>query len=1006
MNILLLINTNVPSTSMLVDSCLPNVSVVLYDQNSDTFSGLLEKIAALNISTFDEVGIVFDGMLSMYTFTLLNTQLSASILNNVQIDDPELSSWSEISDFLGKLANIYSMKTLDFFACSLYSNPSWQYVFNTISAKLGILIQASTDATGNENTFTGGVTSGADWIMESNGVNIKDKYFNDNITNYQYNFGGAQGLQMSAVIINGIPRTAGYNNLSGLGNGTNRGTYTLNYTPMTNLPAGLTAIDIAVTSTSTFVIFSNGKVYGCGGVFSVQNSTLSLVLNAPVGKTASFLSAGYYTTMVVFSDGSIYSIGTYDGVGEMGGTYPIGTNFNSTSAFSYNSTPMPIPLSGLIPIKVMRNDGNTLILYSNSAGGNNRVFICGFNNWGQYGNGTTSTAANKILTEIVSPAGLNPINICSCKLATVIQYSNNTIYMCGILTGDMFGNPIGTQYHTLTQINLSSLPAGVTPVDVSAMHRNVYIIGSNGKLYANGVNGWGQLGIGSDSNNNNLHFHDFALVSTLPSNLTVTNVNANQDGVIVMCNDNSVYGTGRNDFGHLAIGTLGAPWSGAPGGQVNSMTRSVAPTTHKVILANQSISTMPASSPAAPTSLVASAAGVSGTISVAFTAGANNGSAISNYKYSTNGTNFTALSPAQTASPVTITGLTNGTSYTLYLKAVNSFGESVASAAASGPVTPYITPSSPTGLSVSGTQVSFTNSDTSVTNYQYSVNNGTTWTPLSPVDAVSPLDFSFLSGGTYSILLRAVNIWDTSSSAGPVSVVIYTPPPAPTLSANGIIISVSAGASNGSTTTHYQWSTNAVTWTTLSSTLTNGGPFTLIPSIAGLAQGQSQLIYVRAINLGLVNGVSASVYITIPIPAYTAPSVTVSGAISPGALSVDVRVVTASANTTLSVGALANTQVETVNLAAATNIDAVPEGTFSGCTSLSSVELPLTLKVIGANSFAGCSSLPSIDIPESVNIIGENALAGTAIEEIILYGEVNVGAYAFSNCVYMINATI
>jgi hypothetical protein len=108
----------------------------------------------------------------------------------------------------------------------------------------------------------------------------------------------------------------------------------------------------------------------------------------------------------------------------------------------------------------------------------------------------------------------------------------------------------------------------------------------------------------------------------------------------------------------------------------------------------------------------------------------------------------------------------------------------------------------------------------------------------------------------------------------------------------------------------------------------------------------------------------------------------------------------------LSVGALANTQVETVNLAAATNIDAVLEGTFSGCTSLSSVELPLTLKVIGANSFAGCSSLPRIDIPESVNIIGENALAGTAIEEIILYSNVNVGAYAFSNCAYMINATI
>ena len=182
MNILLLINNNVSSTGMLIDACLPNVSVVLYDQHTDTFSGLLEKIATLNISTFDEVGIVFDGDNSVSAFTLLNTQVSHSILNNVRIDDPELSSWSEISNFLGELVNIYSMKILDFFACSLYSNPSWQYVFNTLDSRHGILIQASTDMTGN-------VTSGANWIMESDGVNIQNIYFNPDILLYPFILG-------------------------------------------------------------------------------------------------------------------------------------------------------------------------------------------------------------------------------------------------------------------------------------------------------------------------------------------------------------------------------------------------------------------------------------------------------------------------------------------------------------------------------------------------------------------------------------------------------------------------------------------------------------------------------------------------------------------------------------------------------------------------------------------------------------------------------------------------
>jgi len=331
----------------------------------------------------------------------------------------------------------------------------------------------------------------------------------------------------------------------------------------------------------------------------------------------------------------------------------------------------------------------------------------------------------------------------------------------------------------------------------------------------------------------------------------------------------------------------------------------------------------------------------------------------------------------------------------------------IASSGYSGQAAPPSPPSAPTGLSVSGTQVSFTNSDTSVTNYQYSTNSGTTWTAFSPVDAASPLDFSFLSGGTYSVLLRAVNSAGTSSSAGPVSVSIYTPPPAPTLSATGITIAVTAGASNGSTTTHYQWTTDvSAAWTTLSSTLTSSGSFTHIPSIVGLTPGASQLIYFRAINSGLVNGVSASVSITIPTPAYTAPSVTLSGAISAGAVSSAVNVVTAGANTTLSAGALANTQVKSVNLAAATGITSIPASAFSGCTSLAQIALPATLASISANSFNGCSSLSTISIPPSVTTIGANALAGTALKAITLTSGVNIGKYAFANCTAMTQAKL
>jgi hypothetical protein len=67
-------------------------------------------------------------------------------------------------------------------------------------------------------------------------------------------------------------------------------------------------------------------------------------------------------------------------------------------------------------------------------------------------------------------------------------------------------------------------------------------------------------------------------------------------------------------------------------------------------------------------------------LTVYFTAGAANGSTISNYQFSTNnGSAFSVLSPTDAVSPITITGLTNGTTYQIVIKAISNFGVGLAS---------------------------------------------------------------------------------------------------------------------------------------------------------------------------------------------------------------------------------------------------------------------------------------------------------------------------------------
>ena len=103
-------------------------------------------------------------------------------------------------------------------------------------------------------------------------------------------------------------------------------------------------------------------------------------------------------------------------------------------------------------------------------------------------------------------------------------------------------------------------------------------------------------------------------------------------------------------------------------------------------------------SPGAPT--VSAVTAANGSLTISFTAGADGGSPITNYKYSIDGTNYIALNPAAATSPFTISGLTNGTTYTVTIKAVNAVGDSVASNAVTGtPVAPAATPNAPNNTS-------------------------------------------------------------------------------------------------------------------------------------------------------------------------------------------------------------------------------------------------------------------------------------------------------------------
>lgn len=180
-----------------------------------------------------------------------------------------------------------------------------------------------------------------------------------------------------------------------------------------------------------------------------------------------------------------------------------------------------------------------------------------------------------------------------------------------------------------------------------------------------------------------------------PSSLSSTNIGASYSQTFTTTGGNGSYtynivqgslpsGLSLNTSTGVISGTVGG------GAATYSFILGVRDSAGSIGIRALSLTVTSATVPAAPTGLSATPGNTTATIT--FTAGSDGGSAITNYQYSTNaGSSWTALSPVDTTSPITITGLTNGTAYTIIIRAINAVGNGASSASVSvTPVAPKV----------------------------------------------------------------------------------------------------------------------------------------------------------------------------------------------------------------------------------------------------------------------------------------------------------------------------
>lgn len=310
-------------------------------------------------------------------------------------------------------------------------------------------------------------------------------------------------------------------------------------TPLTGLPAGVTARAVSGGYLHTVVIGSDGIPYGAGdntsheltGAATSDKAVLTPMTGLPAGVTAVQAHAARTTdsTTVIGSDGIPYVVGGNQN-GKLGGSFT-------------TLTPMPGWPAGVHAV-----DADLTYYASFFVGDNGNVYSAGANGHGQ-GPGAVGVGSST-LVPLDLPFGVTATAVETSDDNTFIIGSDGKAYGKGSNdNGEIwYGNDIPT-FHEVGQdsLGVSKLPVGVSVVAIGAGRFHTVLLGSNGRLYGVGLNNYYQL---PNADGSASMYELQELASGLAGDITA--VAAGEYFTLITDHEGIVYGSGTNAVGQLA----------------------------------------------------------------------------------------------------------------------------------------------------------------------------------------------------------------------------------------------------------------------------------------------------------------------------------------------------------------------------------------------------------------------------------------------------------------------
>lgn len=233
-------------------------------------------------------------------------------------------------------------------------------------------------------------------------------------------------------------------------------------------------------------------------------------------------------------------------------TYGTLGNGSTTHTDAWVAARYNVPFTaGATVSKVVRNMASSYVLTSDG-----KVYATGYNGYGQLGLGDTTNRREFTRLEFFVTSGLTPVDI-FCSLERHNNYdrlyvlcSNGALYACGYNENGELG--VGDTSNRSTPTLISGSIASIHKVVAAA--RCTFLLTTTGKLYATGYNNWGTLGLGDTTARS-----AFTLVSTLANVADIkvfdgrTDATSGATCAFARITNGDLYATGYNGFGQLGL---------------------------------------------------------------------------------------------------------------------------------------------------------------------------------------------------------------------------------------------------------------------------------------------------------------------------------------------------------------------------------------------------------------------------------------------------------------------